>query len=290
MGKEENNNIKKFSYLKYLLLGAATGVAIGIAANPTSTADQIGHGFTNMFIYGAIGFGLCALKNRDYKKLWFVPAIAITGFVVIFLALVDRPVSSLLATYNKETESAFMPATLSQKTSPTPFLISTPTQFPTMSSGPSPEPQIQTTAPGLSPGTKQVEEWRIPFMVGHMNDVYDTKEDLNYEFERMIYKNAEAIEAPYRWEYYTIDASFKNVSDYYIPLMRKKGFQVTQNYYNQETSTGFITFLSPNQVAYVQFRKGGIVLDRNHYNFFITNVTVIYKKICPQEEFQCSYH
>lgn len=73
---------KKSSYLKYIFLGIITGLAIGIAAN-SSLNDQIVHGITNMFFYGSIGLIICSLKNREYKKLWFVPLFWLIGVCLV---------------------------------------------------------------------------------------------------------------------------------------------------------------------------------------------------------------
>jgi hypothetical protein len=80
---QDAENRKKSSYIWYFILGAVTGIGIAFGAN-RSQADQIGHSLTNIFFFGSVGFALCALKNKEYKKLWFIPIFLLTGFLVPF--------------------------------------------------------------------------------------------------------------------------------------------------------------------------------------------------------------
>ena len=57
------------SYFMYSLFGAIFGFVI-TSIMPLSLGDHIGHGITNMFIYGGIGYSIFAIKSKEYKKLW----------------------------------------------------------------------------------------------------------------------------------------------------------------------------------------------------------------------------
>jgi len=68
---------KRGSYFLYFLFGAAFGLVVTCATRK-SMADYIGHGLSNIFIYGGIGYSIFAIKSKDYKKLWF--ALLILSF------------------------------------------------------------------------------------------------------------------------------------------------------------------------------------------------------------------
>jgi hypothetical protein len=78
----KNESIKKkTSYIKYSLLGALAGIGIGYQAN--SLNNKFFYSLTNIFIYGAVGFTICAIKNKEYKKIWISIAFPIVGFLLI---------------------------------------------------------------------------------------------------------------------------------------------------------------------------------------------------------------
>ena len=74
----------KESYFKYFLLGAMFGFAVTCAV-PKSSADYIGHGLTNIFFYGAIGYAILAFKNKEYKKLWNALLIFLLSLLLPFI-------------------------------------------------------------------------------------------------------------------------------------------------------------------------------------------------------------
>lgn len=75
---------KKSSYIKYFLIGAIFGISIS-CARPISIADKIGHGMSNFYIYGSFGYAICAIKNREYRKIWNILLIIVAGFLTQFL-------------------------------------------------------------------------------------------------------------------------------------------------------------------------------------------------------------
>jgi len=70
------------SYLKYFFFGACFGIAVTYAV-PKSFADLIGHGITNIFFYGAIGYSILAFKQKEYKKLWNALLIILAGIILL---------------------------------------------------------------------------------------------------------------------------------------------------------------------------------------------------------------
>ncbi len=76
---------KKLMYLLSFLIGAVIGMTL-IDYLPDSM-HIFKNGIFNWAIYGAIGFGICALVYKEYKKLWVVPLIIIIGLVFTFPVL-----------------------------------------------------------------------------------------------------------------------------------------------------------------------------------------------------------
>lgn len=69
------------SYFMYFLFGAMFGFAI-TSIMQLSLADHIGHGVSNIFIYGGIGYCIFAIKNKEYKKLWNFLFFLLLAFVL----------------------------------------------------------------------------------------------------------------------------------------------------------------------------------------------------------------
>jgi uncharacterized membrane protein len=74
------------SYMKYFFFGAMFGLMVTCAV-PKSTADYIGHGTSNIFIYGAVGYSIYAFKNKEYKKLWNVLLFLFLAFILPIIVL-----------------------------------------------------------------------------------------------------------------------------------------------------------------------------------------------------------
>ncbi len=76
---------KRMMYLLAFLIGAVIGMTL-IEYLPDSM-HILKNGIFNWAIYGALGFGICALVYREYKKLWFVPLFIIIGLIITFPVL-----------------------------------------------------------------------------------------------------------------------------------------------------------------------------------------------------------
>jgi hypothetical protein len=79
---------KKSSYWLYFLFGAVIGIALTIIAysrGVVSNADFIMYCITGFYIYGAIGFAICAVKNREFKNLRYSLLITLVGGSLQFL-------------------------------------------------------------------------------------------------------------------------------------------------------------------------------------------------------------
>jgi hypothetical protein len=74
------------SYFMYFLFGAMFGLIVTFGI-PQSIVDYIGHGTSNIFIYGAIGYSIFAIKNKEYKKIWNVFYFIILAFLMPFLTI-----------------------------------------------------------------------------------------------------------------------------------------------------------------------------------------------------------
>jgi len=72
------------SYLKYFLYGAVFGLSV-TCATPKSYADYVGQGLTNIFFFGAIGYSILAIINKEYKKLWIALLIFLLSFLLPFI-------------------------------------------------------------------------------------------------------------------------------------------------------------------------------------------------------------
>jgi len=72
---------RKFSYLLFFIIGAVIG---GLSVNhiPDSFPSFLNNGVFNPFLYGAVAFGICAILNKEYKKLLWVPVIFVIAFIV----------------------------------------------------------------------------------------------------------------------------------------------------------------------------------------------------------------
>ena len=120
------------------------------------------------------------------------------------------------------------------------------------------------------------ENWRIPFIPSYINSFYDIDNE-DWQLTDYIMQNTRSIEPPLRWEYYTVNSNFADISNYYLQIMKEEDFQVTQNRYDNETSKGFITFTSPTLIVYVQFINNFLIDGQD-------DVIVVYKKMCTREE------
>lgn len=77
--KEENLKKALFYFLAFMV-GGVIGISI-INYIPYSLSF-LNNGPFNFPIYGAIGYGICALVYKEYKKLLFVPLIILIGFII----------------------------------------------------------------------------------------------------------------------------------------------------------------------------------------------------------------
>lgn len=73
---------KALFYILSFIIGGVIGISI-INYIPDSLSF-LNNGPFNFCIYGAIGFGICAIIYKEYKKLWFVPLIILVGFIITF--------------------------------------------------------------------------------------------------------------------------------------------------------------------------------------------------------------
>ncbi len=66
------------------ILAFIVGGAIGFSINNyiPDSLSFLKNGPFNIPIFGGIGFGICALAYKEYKKLWFVPLIIGVGLIV----------------------------------------------------------------------------------------------------------------------------------------------------------------------------------------------------------------
>lgn len=81
--KQEIITKKKSSYLLWFFLGAIFGLSgtfYFFSRGLISTAKVMMYSITNFYFYGAIGFAICALKNKEFKRLWYSLLIIIVGF------------------------------------------------------------------------------------------------------------------------------------------------------------------------------------------------------------------
>jgi hypothetical protein len=76
----------KRPYLKYFFFGSLFGLIV-TCAGPKSFADYVGHGASNIFIYGGIGYAVFAIKNKEFKKLWSLLLFFFLAFVTPILAI-----------------------------------------------------------------------------------------------------------------------------------------------------------------------------------------------------------
>ena len=121
-----------------------------------------------------------------------------------------------------------------------------------------------------TPKSVSQEDWRVPSIPNYINSIYDIDNE-DWQLTDYIVQNTRAIEPPLRWEYYTVNSNFADISNYYLQIMKEKDFQVTQNCYDNETSKGFITFSSPTLIVYVQFINNFLIDGQD-------DVIVVYKK------------
>jgi hypothetical protein len=76
---EENLKKALFYFLAFMVGGV---IGISILNYIPDSLSFLSNGPFNFPIFGAIGFGICALVYKEYKKLLFVPLIIIVGFIV----------------------------------------------------------------------------------------------------------------------------------------------------------------------------------------------------------------
>ena len=78
------------TYLMFFLFVAVFGIMVTCAV-PNSTAYYIGHGSSNILIYGAIGYSVVAVLREEYKRLW-------NALLMLILAVVlPSPILNLLS-------------------------------------------------------------------------------------------------------------------------------------------------------------------------------------------------
>lgn len=133
---------KKYSYWQYFFLGAFGGIGFtGMAHSRglVSNADFIMYCITSFYFYGAIGFALCVLLNKEYKRLWYslliiIVGASLQGITVLGLSGAFSPSSSqvVLPTLMPATEVAIVTREVPIVATATvpPFLTTIPTVAP----------------------------------------------------------------------------------------------------------------------------------------------------------------
>jgi hypothetical protein len=76
---------KTFFYLLAFLIGGVIGIAI--LGHIPDSLSFLSNGPLNFPIFGSIGFGICAIIYKEYKKLLLVPLIAIVVTILTLLFL-----------------------------------------------------------------------------------------------------------------------------------------------------------------------------------------------------------
>jgi hypothetical protein len=227
--------------------------------------DAVMGGISSVFIYGLL-FSLIAwigkllLRQKKFKSIFssetgFSSVLIFSGFLLLFFlsAFISglNNSSAINALSTERTRSI-----LQQTPSPKPYIYATFAPAQTKSSTPLPTVEI-------------LESWRIPMMKEHQSYALDTNESFDWS-AYLRYRNL-SIEAPFSCEVYDLafDTTFRDVTDYYKSFLTKKGYQVTQYMYDDDTGHGVISFISPPRLVYVNFYGQGIG--------FKPQVFVIYK-------------
>jgi hypothetical protein len=139
----------------------------------------------------------------------------------------------------------------------------TPTNFPVIEISPTfMNTPIPRFIPPLSPTLpSNLETWRIPFMKGYMSYSMDSDDKTINRYEPYIKTVIVHIDPPYHWEIYGIygvgqfnrDIRFDEVSDYYIPELKSRGYKLNQDIFTDKEGSGLISFYSGKKLVYVQF-------------------------------------
>jgi len=79
---------KTLIYILAFLVGG--GIGIAILGHIPDSLSFLSNGPLNFPIFGAIGFGVCAIVYKEYKKLLLVPVIAVVVGIILLVVLFSQ--------------------------------------------------------------------------------------------------------------------------------------------------------------------------------------------------------
>jgi len=68
----------KKSYLLFFIIGGLFGI---ITSSTLGGLMGYGNGISNTLFYGAIGYGICAIINKEHERLWHAFLLIISGLI-----------------------------------------------------------------------------------------------------------------------------------------------------------------------------------------------------------------
>lgn len=119
----------------------------------------------------------------------------------------------------------------------------------------------------LGSQSSKVDSWRIPILPSGKDLLIDTLADSSWNDYMEQGARFWAIEKPIRWEIYIlpIGTKFSTVSGYYTQELINRGYKNAQDYFDDESGFGALSFVNEDKKVYIEFwvknSKGNAQVD-----------------------------